>query len=126
MVQKRFIFMKGHTLRYEIFKERRYARASIFVACFLTALLFSYSMLKNLRHRRPFPQPGTGPSSNVDEVASKAAETATVTDTSYSDDNISVTLTSKSTRVNNTQVYAVDAIVSQPSCLKTAPLANTY
>ena len=65
----------------------------------------------------------TASSSNA-ESASKATETATVTDTSYSDDNISITLTEKT--VNNTQVYVADVTVSSAEYLKTALANNTY
>ena len=47
-----------------------------------------------------------------------------MTDTSYSDDNISVTLTEKT--VNNTQVYVADVTVSSAEYLKTALANNTY
>jgi len=65
----------------------------------------------------------TASTSNA-EAASKAAETATMTDTSYSDDNISVTLTKKT--VSNTQVYIADVTVSSSEYLKTAFAQNTY
>jgi len=63
-------------------------------------------------------------SSSNAEAASKASETATVTDNSYSDDNISVTLTEKT--VSNTQVYISDVTVSSSEYLKTAFAQNTY
>ena len=47
-----------------------------------------------------------------------------MTDTSYSDDNISVTLTEKT--VSNTQVYISDVTVSSSEYLKTAFAQNTY
>ncbi len=54
----------------------------------------------------------------------KAAASATTTDTSYSDDNIQVTLTEKT--VENTQVYIADITVSSSDYLKTAFAQNTY
>ena len=92
------------------FLKKGYAYASIF-GLLLTAS-FSYSMLKTFVIAETISTvPNTASTSNA-EAASKAAETATVTDTSYSDDNISVTLTEKT--VNSTQY------------LKTALANNTY
>ena len=54
----------------------------------------------------------------------KAAASATTTDTSYSDDNIQVSLTEKT--VENTQVYIADITVSSSDYLKTAFAQNTY
>ena len=83
------------------FLKKRYAYASIF-GLLLTAF-FSYSMLKTFVIAETISTVSSASSSSNAEAASKAAETATVTDTSYSDDNISVTLTEKT--VSNTQVY---------------------
>ena len=58
------------------------------------------------------------------KAAKKAAASATTTDTSYSDDNIQVTLTEKT--VENTQVYIADITVSSSDYLKTAFAQNTY
>ena len=58
------------------------------------------------------------------KAAKKAAASATTTDTSYSDDNIQVTLTEKT--VENTQVYIADITVSSSDYLKTALAQNTY
>ena len=58
------------------------------------------------------------------KAAKKAAASATTTDTSYSDDNIQVTLTEKT--VENTQVYIADITVSSADYLKTAFSQNTY
>ena len=58
------------------------------------------------------------------KAAKKAAASATTTDTSYSDDNIQVTLTEKT--VENTQVYIADITVSSADYLKTAFAQNTY
>ena len=101
------------------FLKKGYAYASIF-GLLLTAS-FSYSMLKTFVIAETISTVSSTASSSNAEAASKAAETATVTDTSYSDDNISVTLTEKT--VNNTQVYVADVTVSSAEYLKTA-LAN--
>lgn len=104
------------------FLKKRYAYASIF-GLLLTAS-FSYSMLKTFVIAETISTVSSTSSSSNAEVASKAAETATVTDTSYSDDNISVTLTEKT--VSNTQVYIADVTVSSSEYLKTAFAQNTY
>ena len=104
------------------FLKKSYAYASIF-GLLLTAS-FSYSMLKTFVIAETISTVSSASSSSNAEAASKAAETATVTDTSYSDDNISVTLTEKT--VNNTQVYIADVTVSSAEYLKTALANNTY
>ena len=58
------------------------------------------------------------------KAAEEAAASATTTDTSYSDDNIQVSLTEKT--VENTQVYIADITVSSSDYLKTAFAQNTY
>ena len=104
------------------FLKKRYAYASIF-GLLLTAS-FSYSMLKTFVISETISTVSSTNSSSNAEAASKAAETATVTDTSYSDDNISLTLTEKT--VSNTQVYMADVTVSSSEYLKTAFAQNTY
>ena len=104
------------------FLKKRYAYASIF-GLLLTAS-FSYSMLKTFVIAETISTVSSASSSSNAEAASKAAETATVTDTSYSDDNISVMLTEKT--VSNTQVYIADVTVSSSEYLKTAFAQNTY
>ena len=104
------------------FLKKRYAYASIF-GLLLTAS-FSYSMLKTFVIAETISTVSSTSSSSNAEAASKAAETATVTDTSYSDDNISITLTEKT--VSNTQVYIADVTVSSSEYLKTAFTQNTY
>ena len=104
------------------FLKKGYAYASIF-GLLLTAS-FSYSMLKTFVIAETISTVSSTASSSNAEVASKAAETATVTDTSYSDDNISVTLTEKT--VSNTQVYIADVTISSAEYLKTALANNTY
>lgn len=104
------------------FLKKGYAYASIF-GLLLTAS-FSYSMLKIFVIAETISTVSSTASSSNAESASKATETATVTDTSYSDDNISITLTEKT--VNNTQVYVADVTVSSAEYLKTALANNTY
>ena len=104
------------------FLKKGYAYASIF-GLLLTAS-FSYSMLKIFVIAETISTVSSTASSSNAESASKATETATVTDTSYSDDNLSITLTEKT--VNNTQVYVADVTVSSAEYLKTALANNTY
>ncbi|KAF1308930.1 phosphodiester glycosidase family protein [Streptococcus sanguinis] len=104
------------------FLKKRYAYASIFGLLLIAS--FSYSMLKTFVIAETISTVSSSSSSSNAEAASKAAETATVTDTSYSDDNISVTLTEKT--VSNTQVYISDVTVSSSEYLKTAFAQNTY
>ena len=104
------------------FLKKGYAYASIF-GLLLTAS-FSYSMLKTFVIAETISTVSSASSSSNAEAASKASETATVTDNSYSDDNISVTLTEKT--VSNTQVYISDVTVSSSEYLKTAFAQNTY
>ena len=104
------------------FLKKRYAYASIFGLLLIAS--FSYSMLKTFVIAETISTVSSASSSSNAEAASKAAETATVTDTSYSDDNISVTLTENT--VSNTQVYIADVTVSSSEYLKTAFAQNTY
>ena len=104
------------------FLKKRYAYASIFGLLLIAS--FSYSMLKTFVIAETISTVSSTSSSSNAEAASKAAETATVTDTSYSDDNISVTLTEKT--VSKTQVYIADVTVSSSKYLKTAFAQNTY
>jgi exopolysaccharide biosynthesis protein, putative len=104
------------------FLKKRYAYASIFGLLLIAS--FSYSMLKTFVIAETISTVSSTNSSSNSEAASKAAETATVTDTSYSDDNISVTLTEKT--ISNTQVYIADVTVSSSEYLKTAFAQNTY
>ena len=104
------------------FLKKRYAYASIFGLLLIAS--FSYSMLKTFVIAETISTVSSTSSSSNAKAASKAAETATVTDTSYSDDNISVTLTEKT--ISNTQVYIADVTVSSSEYLKTAFAQNTY
>ena len=85
---------------------------------------FTYSMLKTFVLAETFSTvSNTGSTSNI-AAASQAAKNAQVTDTSYSDGNISVTLTEKT--VNETQIYVADITLSSSDYLKTALAQNSY
>ena len=85
---------------------------------------FTYSMLKTFVLAETISTvSNTGSTSNT-AAASQAAKNAQVTDTSYSDGNISVTLTEKT--VNETQVYVADITISSSDYLKTALAQNSY
>ncbi len=85
---------------------------------------FTYSMLKTFVLAETISTvPNTSSTSNT-AAASQAAKNAQVTDTSYSDGNISVDLTEKT--VNETQVYVADITLSSSDYLKTALAQNSY
>ncbi|ORJ30871.1 exopolysaccharide biosynthesis protein [Streptococcus oralis subsp. tigurinus] len=85
---------------------------------------FTYSMLKTFVLAETISTvSNTGSTSNT-AAASQAAKNAQVTDTSYSDGNISVTLTEKT--VNETQVYVADITLSSSDYLKIALAQNSY
>ena len=85
---------------------------------------FTYSMLKTFVLAETISTvSNTGSTSNT-AAASQAAKNAQVTDTSYSDGNISVTLTEKT--VNEPQVYVADITLSSSDYLKTALAQNSY
>ena len=67
--------------------------------------ILSYSMLKTFVLAETISTVATTSTSSNAAAASQAAKTATVTDSSYKDDNISVNLSE--TTVNNTQVYVL-------------------
>ena len=104
------------------FLKKRYAYASV-LGLLLTGS-FSYSMLKTfvLAETISIVTP-TNTSTNT-ATASQAAKTATVTDSNYKDDNISINLTE--TTVNKTQVYVADVTVSSSDYLKTAFAQNSF
>ena len=104
------------------FLKKRYAYASVF-GLLLTGS-FSYSMLKTFVLAESISTVATTSTSTNTATASQAAKTATVTDSSYKDDNISINLTE--TTVNNTQVYIADVTVSSSDYLKTAFAQNVY
>ena len=104
------------------FLKKRYAYASV-LGLLLTGY-FSYSMLKTFVLAETISTVATTSTSSNVAAASQAAKTATVTDSSYKDDNISVNLSE--TTVNNTQVYVADITLSSSDYLKTAFAQNAY
>lgn len=104
------------------FLKKRYAYASV-LGLLLTGS-FSYSMLKTFVLAETISTVATTSTSSNVAAASQAAKTATVTDSSYKDDNISVNLSE--TTVNNTQVYVADVTLSSSNYLKTAFAQNAY
>ena len=104
------------------FLKKRYAYASV-VGLLLTGS-FSYSMLKTFVLAETISTVATTSTSTNTATASQAAKTATVTDSSYKDDNISINL--YETTVNNTQVYIADVTLSSSEYLKTAFAQNAF
>ena len=104
------------------FIKKRYAYASV-VGLLLTGS-FSYSMLKTFVLAETISTVATTSTSTNTATASQAAKTATVTDSSYKDDNISINLSE--TTVNSTQVYVADVTVSSSDYLKTAFAQNAF
>ena len=104
------------------FLKKPYAYASI-LGLLLTGS-FSYSMLKTFVLAETISTAATTSTSTNTATASQAAKTATVTDSSYKDDNISINLTE--TTVKNTQVYVADITVSSSDYLKTAFAQNAF
>lgn len=96
-------------------------------ASFLGLLLtssFTYSMLKTFILAETISTVSNTSSTSNTAAASQAAKNAQVTDTSYSDGNISVNLTEKT--VEETQVYVADITLSSSDYLKTALAQNSY
>lgn len=85
---------------------------------------FTYSMLKTFVLAETISTVSNASSTSNTAAASQAAKNAQVTDTSYSDGNISVTLTEKT--VNETQIYVADITLSSSDYLKTALAQNSY
>ena len=85
---------------------------------------FTYSMLKTFVLAETISTVSNAGSTSNTAEASKAAKNAQVTNTSYSDGNISVTLTEKT--VEETQVYVADITLSSSDYLKTALAQNSY
>lgn len=104
------------------FLQKSYAYASV-LGLLLTGS-FSYSMLKTFVLAETISTVAKTSSNSNAAAASQAAKTATVTDSSYKDDNISVNLSE--TTVNNTQVYVADITLSSSDYLKTAFAQNAY
>ena len=104
------------------FLKKYYAYASVF-GLLLTGS-FTYSMLKTFVLAETISTVATTSTSPNTATANQAAKTATVTDSSYKDDNISINLTE--TTVKNTQVYVADITVSSSDYLKTAFAQNAF
>ena len=104
------------------FLKKRYAYTSV-VALLLIGS-FSYSMLKTFVLAETISTVARTSTITNTATASQAAKTATVTDSSYKDDSISINLTE--TTVNNTQVYVADVTVSSLVYLKTAFAQNAF
>lgn len=85
---------------------------------------FTYSMLKTFVLAETISTVSNAGLTSNTAAASQAAKNAQVTDTSYSDGNISVNLTEKT--MNETQVYVVDVTLSSSDYLKTALAQNSY
>ena len=85
---------------------------------------FTYSMLKTFVLAETISTVSNTSSTSNTAAASQAAKNAQVTDTSYSDGNISVTLTEKT--VEETQVYVADITLNSSDYLKTALAQNSY
>ena len=104
------------------FLKKPYAYASILGLLLIGA--FSYSMLKTFVLAETISTVATTNTSSNTAQASQAAKTATVTDSSYKYENISINLTE--TTVNNTQVYVADITLSSSDYLKTAFAQNSF
>ncbi|WP_250307235.1 phosphodiester glycosidase family protein [Streptococcus sp. Marseille-Q3533] len=104
------------------FIKKPYAYASV-VGLLLTGF-FSYSMLKTFVLAETISTVATTNTSSNTAQASQAAKTATVTNSSYKDENISINLTE--TTVNHTQVYVADVRVSSSEYLKTVFAQNSF
>ena len=102
--------------------KKPYLYASV-LGLFLTSS-FTYSMLKTFVLAETISTVSNASSTSNTAAASQAAKNAQVTDTSYSDGNISITLTEKT--VNETQVYVADITLSSSDYLKTALAQNSY
>ena len=85
---------------------------------------FTYSMLKTFVLAETISAVSNTSSTSDTAAASQAAKNAQVTDTNYSDGNISVKLTEKT--VNDTQIYVADVTLSSADYLKTALAQNSY
>ena len=102
--------------------KKPYLYASV-LGLFLTSS-FTYSMLKTFVLAETISTVSNTSSTSNTTAASQAAKNAQVTDTSYSDGNISVNLTEKT--VNETQIYVADITLSSSDYLKTALAQNSY
>lgn len=104
------------------FLKKPYAYASVLGLLLIGS--FSYSMLKTFVLAETISTVATTNTSSNTTQASQAAKTATITNSSYKDENISIKLTE--TTVNHTQVYVADVTVSSSEYLKTAFAQNSF
>ena len=104
------------------FFKKAYLYASVFGL--LLTRSYTYSMLKTFVLAETISTVSNTNSTFNTAVASQATKNAQVTDTSYSDGNISVNLTEKT--VNDTQIYVADVTLSSADYLKTALAQNSY
>ena len=104
------------------FFKKAYLYASVF--SLLLTISFTYSMLKTFVLSETISTVSNTSFTSNTVVESQAAKNAQVTDTSYSDGNISVNLTKKT--VNETQIYVADVTLSSADYLKTALAQNSY
>lgn len=104
------------------FLKKPYAYASV-LGLLLTGF-FSYSMLKTFVLAETISTVATTSTSSNAVAASQAAKIATVTDSSYKDENVSINLSE--TTVNKTQVYVADVTVTSSEFLKTAFAQNSF
>ena len=104
------------------FFKKAYLYASVF--SLLLTSSFTYSMLKTFVLSETISTVSNTSFTSNTVVEIQAAKNAQVTDTSYSDGNISVNLTKKT--VNETQTYVADVTLSSADYLKTALAQNSY
>ncbi|MGT2711985.1 phosphodiester glycosidase family protein [Streptococcus oriscaviae] len=111
------------------FIRKPFAYASIFGMLLTSG--FTYSMLKTFVLSEAISTVSanntattTTTSSSSSEIAATAAASATVTENSYSDENIQISIETITT--SNTTVYVADVQVSSAEYLKTALAQNTY
>ena len=104
------------------FFKKAYLYASVF--SLLLTISFTYSMLKTFVLSETISTVSNTSFTSNTVVEIQAAKNAQVTDTSYSDGNISVNLTEKT--VNDTQIYVADVTLSSADYLKTALAQNSY
>ena len=104
--------------------KKPYVYAAIF--SFLLIGGFSYSLLKTFVLSEVITTVAATETntSDITESEASAAASAVQTDTSYSDENIQVSIETITT--NNTTVYVADVQVSSADYLKTALAQNTY
>ena len=104
--------------------KKPYVYAAIF--SFLLIGGFSYSLLKTFVLSEAITTVAATETNTADitESEASAAASAVQTDTSYSDENIQVSIETITT--NNTTVYVADVQVSSADYLKTALAQNTY